>query len=174
MYCEECKKRPATVHITQIYNGRKVEMHLCEECAEQKGAYVTKFEDGFSLPKLLGGFFGGATPLVEGVPLGKPGKTRSCPGCGLSFDEIGRMGRLGCSECYTTFEHEVEPILRRVHGNSQHPGKAPRRTGGKFKLDKTIEELKKKLQAAVNQEQYEKAAELRDQIKELEKQRDAL
>lgn len=172
VYCDECKKRPATVHITQVYNGKKVEMHLCEECAAEKGTHVFKFDGGFSLPKLLGSFFGGGAPLVENVPLGRPRKALSCPVCGMSFDEIGQIGRLGCSECYTAFEKEIEPILRRVHGNNQHLGKIPHRRGSRVRVEKLLEDLKSQLQAAVMREEYEKAAELRDKIKELEKRKD--
>lgn len=176
MYCDECKQRPATVHITQFYNGKKVEMHLCGECSAQKGPHILQFgggffDGGFTLPKLLGGFFGGGAPVAGKAPLAGQVGVHVCPGCGMSFNEFTQVGRLGCGECYATFENEIDPILRRIHGNYRHLGKVPTRSGGKFKLQKTIDDLKAQLQAAIGNEQYEKAAELRDRIKELEKQK---
>ncbi|HHV76297.1 MAG TPA: hypothetical protein GXX39_02860 [Syntrophothermus lipocalidus] len=169
MYCEECKMKPATVHITQIHDGQKTEMHLCEECAAQKGTHVLKFDSYFSLPKLLGSIFGQEVPVMGEIAPTPRTRVQNCPKCGMSFQQIGQIGRLGCSECYTTFEQEIEPVLRRIHGNTKHAGKVPRRAGGKFELKQMIEDLKKQLQAAIKREQYEKAAELRDKIKELEK-----
>ncbi len=170
MYCEECKTRPATVHITQIHDGQKTEMHLCEECASKKGAGVLKFDSYFSLPKLLGSIFGQEMPAVEEITPAARRHAQNCPNCGMSFREIRQIGRLGCSECYDVFEQEIEPVLRRIHGNTKHAGKVPQRAGGRFKLEQEINSLKKQLQMAVRQEQYEKAAELRDRIKELEKE----
>ncbi|MBO8158005.1 UvrB/UvrC motif-containing protein [Thermosyntropha sp.] len=169
MYCDECKIRPATVHLTQIINGQMIQMHLCEQCAAKKGASVFNSADtGFSIPNLLGTLFsnvynvqGISSPAVSSV---------SCPNCGMDFERIRQTGKLGCSECYFTFERELEPTLRRVHGNSQHIGKVPRRGGGKVMLKKKIEELKNRLQRAVAREEYEKAAEIRDEIKRLEKE----
>jgi len=170
LYCEECKTRPATVHITQIHDGQKTKMHLCEECASKKGTHVLKFDSSFSLPKLLGSIFGQEVPVMgEMAPAAQP-QVRNCPRCGMSFREIRQIGRLGCSECYDVFEQEIEPVLRRIHGNTKHAGKVPRRAGGRFKLEQEISSLKRQLQVAVKQEQYEKAAELRDKIKELEKE----
>ena len=165
MNCEECKQRPATVHLTQMYNGQKKELHLCEQCAAQKGAYMFDLAK-FSLPNLLGTFLGGnlGQQHMQAV-----GQARTCPNCGMNFADISQTGKLGCSECYAAFDSELEPTLRRVHGNSQHIGKVPARGGEKVMVKKQIEELKTRLQKAVAEEQYEKAAEISDSIKELEK-----
>jgi protein arginine kinase activator len=166
MYCDECKKRPATVHVTELFNGEKVESHLCEECASKKGGFLFNLDNKFSIPHLLGGFFGSGYN-VQGIKA-SPQNT-VCPNCGMSFTDISQTGRLGCNECYTVFEQELEPILRRIHGNSKHIGKIPSRGGAQVLVQKKIEQLKNKLQQAVANEEYEKAAEIRDQIKEMEK-----
>ncbi|MGS0765791.1 UvrB/UvrC motif-containing protein [Syntrophomonas curvata] len=166
MYCEECKQRPATVHLTQMYNGKKVETHLCEACAAQKGAFMFDVANNFSIPNLLGSLFGSNFNLPDvkaQLPVG------ICPNCGMSLNDIRNTGRLGCSECYTAFEKELDPTLRRVHGNSEHVGKVPARGGEKVMVKKKIETLKQQLQQAVAAEDYEKAAEIRDTIKDIEK-----
>jgi protein arginine kinase activator len=165
MYCEECKKRPATVHLTSIVNGVKVESHLCEQCAGQKGTIILDLNQ-ISIPNLLGSFFGN-TYNVKGINESEPA---SCPGCGMTFNNICESGSLGCSQCYQVFEKEMDPILRRIHGNTQHVGKIPSRGGGKVLLKKQVDELKSSLQQALAREEYEKAAEIRDSIKSLEKQ----
>jgi protein arginine kinase activator len=167
MYCDECKTKPATVSVTQMFNGNQVQLHLCPECAAQKG--VGFFDlGGTSLPKLLGSFFG-LGPLSMGQVQPSLVTSKSCPNCGVSLKSIGQDGRLGCNRCYEVFREHLEPTLRRIHGNTVHTGKLPKKGAGKIKLQRQIEQLKSELQAAVVNEQYEKAAELRDRIKELEK-----
>ncbi|NMA64163.1 MAG: hypothetical protein GX964_09025 [Syntrophomonadaceae bacterium] len=175
MYCDNCKERPATVHITQIHNDKKVEMHLCEACAAKKGTYEMNWgqglTEGFTLPNLLSGFFGGAMPLVNGPVDTQPSPT-SCPDCGMSFHQFTQTGRLGCGQCYDSYASQIEPILRRIHGNTRHLGRVPARSGEKVRLQKTIKDLKKELQDAVSREEYEQAAELRDRIKALERKKE--
>jgi protein arginine kinase activator len=86
----------------------------------------------------------------------------------MTFNDIRQTGKLGCSECYKVFEQELEPTLRRIHGNSQHIGKIPSRGGEKVLLRKQMDNLKTQLQEAVNREEYEKAAGIRDNIKDME------
>lgn len=165
MYCEECKQRPATVHLTQIVNGQKKEIHLCEECAAKKGLFMFDIGKKFSIPNLLGSLFGNTYDMQGGK---SQSQITSCPNCGMRFADIRQTGRLGCAECYTAFEQELEPTLRRVHGNSQHIGKIPARGGKDVLFKKNLQDLKNMLQKAVAREEYEKAAEIRDKIKELE------
>lgn len=164
MYCEECQKAIANVHIIQIVNDKRVDINLCEECAAKKhlGGLSNK---NFSLPNLLGSIFGNPYNLQYVSPTNK---VKSCPLCGQSFTDITKTGRLGCSECYSIFEEELEPSLRRVQGSTQHIGKIPLRNGEKVLLRKQIQQLKNSLQEALAEEKYEKAAEIRDQIKEKE------
>ncbi|MGI5911366.1 MAG: UvrB/UvrC motif-containing protein [Syntrophomonadaceae bacterium] len=166
MYCEECKQRPATVHLTQMYNNKKVEIHLCEVCAAQKGAFMFDVASNFSIPNLLGSLFGSNYNVKDVKP---HFQVSTCPNCGMSLGDIRNTGKLGCSECYKAFAAELDPTLRRIHGNSQHIGKVPVRGGGKVLIKKKIESLKQQLQRAVAAEDYERAAEIRDMIKSAEK-----
>lgn len=167
MYCEECNKRPAAVHFTQIINGQKKETHLCEKCAAQKGFFMFNLEGQMDIPNLLGSFFGSHNNM-QGANANT--KQTVCSNCGMKFTDIRQTGKLGCADCYNAFDQDLEPILRRIHGNNQHIGKIPAREGETVLLHKKIEELKNQLHQAVVSEQYEKAAEIRDSIKELEKQ----
>lgn len=166
MYCEECKKNPASVHLIQVINGKKVETHLCEECAAKKGAILFNVNNKFSIPNLLGSIFVNPYSVQDFAGFTKGAK---CPNCGMSFNDIRQTGKLGCSECYKIFENELEPTLRRMQGNSQHVGKIPSRSGEKVLMRKQIENLKTGLQEAVAHEKYEEAAEIRDRIKDIER-----
>ncbi len=166
MFCQECKERPATVHLTQMFNGNKIETHLCEQCAAQKGALMFDINNKFSISNLLGSFFSNNYNLQEMMP---SSQLKSCPGCGMNFNDIRQTGKLGCARCYTSFEQEMQGSLRRIHGNRQHIGKIPRRGGEKVLLKRQVEKLKLDLQQSVANEEYEKAAQIRDQIKEIEK-----
>lgn len=167
MYCEECNQKQATVHLSQVVNGKLVENHLCEDCAGKKGMFIVNLTKQFSIPNLLGSIFGSPVTVQD---IQSPPQVESCPNCGIRFMDIRHTGKLGCSECYQVYEQELEPILRRIHGNSQHMGKIPSRSGEKVLLRKQIEELKQKLQESVACEKYEQAAEIRDSIKEMESQ----
>ncbi|MGB9791555.1 MAG: UvrB/UvrC motif-containing protein [Thermacetogeniaceae bacterium] len=167
MFCEECGKRPATVHFTQIINNKKTELHLCEECARrhQEIPFSFNFEPNFSIHKFLAGLMDGALPVQMPVV-----EVPRCPNCGLTYTQFGQIGRFGCSECYKAFGKGLEPLIRRIQGNDRHTGKVPRRAGGKLSCLREIERLRAELQEAVRQEAYEKAAELRDRIRQLEKE----
>lgn len=164
MYCEDCKQKPATVHLTQVFNGNIMQSHLCEECAAKKGGFLFDTGNKFSIPNLLSSIFGTSCS----VDLAPVSEMVTCPNCGISFYDIRQTGKLGCSECYKVYEQALEPTLRRIHGNSQHIGKIPSRGGEKVIIKKQMDNLKTKLQEAVSQEEYEKAAEIRDTIKEME------
>jgi protein arginine kinase activator len=165
MYCEDCQKKPATVHLTQVFNGQKMESHLCEECASQKSGFMFDPANKFSIPNLLGSMFG-SSYNVQGMPAIALHST--CPNCGMRFMDIKKVGKLGCSECYKVYNQELEAPLRRLHGSSQHLGKIPVRGGEKVLVRKQIEVLKNQLQEAVRGEKYEQAAEIRDTVKEME------
>lgn len=167
MYCEECKSALATVHVTQMINGEKVELRLCESCAAKKGAFMFDIGNNLSISHLLGSLLGNPYEIQDMQT--HSSEIKVCPVCGMSFANIRNQGKLGCSQCYTVFEQELEPILRRINGNSQHVGKIPSRSGQQVLVQKQLEKLKIDLQKAVAEEQYEQAAEMRDAIKELEK-----
>ena len=166
MYCQDCKQRPATVFLTQMFNGKKTEIHLCEECAAKKDGLMAHLDNQFSVANLLGTLLGKNYNLQGVTP---PSNTKQCPNCGMSLQDISQKGKLSCAECYTVFEKEIEPTLRRIHGNSKHVGKIPVRGGEKVLVKNEIAKLKSQLRRTVAQEDYEKAAEIRDSIKEMEK-----
>lgn len=162
MLCQECKKRPATVHLTKIVNGRKTELHLCQECAAEKGEFESLLQPVFSFPNMLAG-------LMGGQEVGVPGGHERCPQCGQTYAGFAQRGRLGCANCYEAFAGRLNPLLRRIHGSNQHTGKVPRRTGGLVRVRKEVNTLRAELQKAVDGEDFERAAKLRDQIRGLEK-----
>lgn len=170
MLCQICNERPATVHITKVLNGTKVELHMCEECAREKEgidltAGIPQFETSFSLPNILSGMM----DFVNAGVVQHTGQSQlRCKGCGMDYESFKKTGMLGCSQCYENFESRLEPLIKRIHGNAKHTGKVPKRTGGLVRVKRDIERLKYELNKAIENEEYEKAAELRDRIKALE------
>jgi len=168
MLCDVCKKQEATVHFTEIINGKVTKHHLCEKCAKKLGLdWESPFAPShFSLADLLSGFIDLPTSPEIGRKLKAPLK---CPNCGATYKDFKETGRLGCSECYTTFSAELLPLLQRLHGATQHVGKIP----STYIMDKTsqkiLSKLQKELERAVAKEEYEKAAVLRDKIKKLKR-----
>ncbi|NLW24047.1 MAG: hypothetical protein GXY91_02155 [Clostridia bacterium] len=167
MYCENCHERPANVHFTKIVNGKKMEMHLCEYCAQKKQEQMSiPFMPDFSFSNLL-------TSMLQSDPFFSLQTVNrqdiTCNKCQMTYSEFMETGRMGCDQCYSVFGNYLEHLLRRIHGNTQHLGKIPNRAGADIKLKKELTELKLELQKAVLNEEYEKAAQLRDKIKELEK-----
>ncbi len=166
MLCQECRKRQATVHITRIVNGHKTEMVLCEQCAKEKGELEMFAEPQFPLQSFL------ASLLEQGghAAQSTPAIAARCSNCGLTYRDFARTGRLGCSQCYSEFGGWLDPVLRRIHGTSKHTGKVPARTGGTAKIRKSLNDLREALSRAVQSEEFEKAAGLRDEIRRLEKE----
>lgn len=169
MECQECHKRPATLHFTQVINGNKKELHVCEVCAKEKG-YMTYPEEAYSLHNLLAGLFN-----FDSSQLGshqdatfQTATDMECPKCEMTFSEFKRTGKFGCAECYDTFSARLDPIFRRVHsGNTKHDGKIPTRKGGNLHTKKQIEKYKLELQKLIENEAFEEAAKVRDKIKQL-------
>ena len=162
MQCDICGKGEATVHLTEIINEQVTKLHLCEECAKEKGA---EMEEHFGLANLLAGLVDLEHPLETAKE-----KKLKCPSCGLTYNDFKKIGKLGCGQCYETFKMYLVPLLKRIHGFDAHVGKMP---GGKGKAAKTkkvnIEDLKRRLQRAIELEEFEEAAQLRDEIKKYDK-----
>jgi len=162
MLCDHCSKKKATVHLTEIIDEQISEMHLCEDCAREKSV---KMEQQFGLADLLAGLsdFGKHIKGAESVNI-------KCSSCGMTYDEFRKFGRLGCSQCYESFQTYLNTLLKKIHGSNHHLGKSPK---GVSKLPKkkteNIQELKKQLVNAIQIEDFELAAKLRDKIKDLEK-----
>ena len=162
MLCDICRKRDATVHLTEIINDKMTKLHLCEECAQEKSV---EMETHFGLSDLLSGLTD-----VGNVDQPQVKKGTKCDFCGMTFYDFQKTGRLGCPKCYETFKAQLAPLLRRIHGQEVHMGKLPMKVkSGKLSKDaKDLHSLKVKLQKTISLEDFEEAAKLRDQIRVIE------
>lgn len=162
--CEICGKKEATVHLTEIVNEKVTKLHLCEECAKEKGV---EMEEHFGLSDLLAGLADlGATAEPSMVDIVK------CHSCGFTYQDFKKTGRLGCGDCYEAFKKQLAPLLKRIHGADRHVGKIPMMVGKTVKDTITLQELKMQMEKAIQQEEFEDAARLRDKIREFEKKND--
>jgi protein arginine kinase activator len=158
--CHFCDKE-ATVHLTEIVNGQMVELHLCEEHAREKGA---DFIQSFSAADFLATFSNiFSSPALQGEI-----SKLACPACQMSWQDFSKLGRLGCAECYDAFQKPLEPLLRRIQRSGVHQGKRPVPGRAKARPAAEIRRLQAKLKRAVEAEDFEAAAKLRDEIRTLE------
>ncbi|HSW31665.1 MAG TPA: UvrB/UvrC motif-containing protein [Longimicrobiales bacterium] len=163
MTCDQCGSDDAVVHLTQIVNNQMSTFHLCEKCAAAKGLDTAPEAVNFPLSDFLAQMGDGDAASPE------PAKDLRCSFCGLTFQDFRDTGRLGCPHCYATFEGQLRGLLRRIHGGTQHVGKVyltpdPSATD----VHKRLETLRRKLQRAVDTEDFERAARLRDEIRTME------
>lgn len=169
MECQECHMRPATLHFTKIINNQKAEIHICEQCAKEKGDFHPH-SNSFSIHQLLSGLLGFEENM--GNSEGTPFQTTQlqCSRCGMTYNQFVKKGKFGCEQCYRTFQGKLDPVFRRVHGgNTTHTGKIPKRAGTDIQVRRKLHELKIALQKHIEKEEFEKAAEVRDHIRSLEK-----
>ncbi len=162
MVCDNCGSGEAVVHLTQIVNNEMSTFHLCERCAAEKGLETAPEPVNFPLTDFL-------AQMGEEEPHGAPEPDQRCSFCGLTFADFRETGRLGCPHCYTTFEAHLRGLLRRIHGGTRHLGKVylpPDPTASE--MEKRLEALRRKLERAVSSENFERAAEIRDEIRTLE------
>lgn len=161
--CDNCGSGDAVVHLTQIVDNEMSTYHLCEACAAEKGLEPTPEPTNFPLTDFL-------AQMGEDAPDESSSEPEvRCDFCGLSFGDFRETGRLGCPHCYATFEGHLRKLLRRIHGGTQHVGKVylpPDPTASE--MEKRLEGLRRKLERAVEAEDFERAAELRDKIRGLE------
>lgn len=158
MLCDVCKSKEATVYLTQIVEGKMQKVNLCEGCAKEKN--VTD-PTGFALADLLLGL--GASQEIE-----KGKSVLKCPVCGFTQADFKKTGRLGCSSCYASFEEGLASLLSQMHKGVQHVGKAPASFAKQLERERQLNSLREELDSAVEKEEYEKAASLRDEIRKLE------
>jgi protein arginine kinase activator len=157
--CERCSS-PATVHITEVLGeGKFEEHHVCEQCFKQ---YNHEMQGKGPLSKALTAE--SATGELEEALFGQ----QECPDCGIKFVDFRNNHRLGCSRDYQVFHAELMPLLENIHGETRHCGKTPRRYPQNKKTEAELVQLRQRLKRAVDREDYEEAARLRDQIKTLE------
>lgn len=167
MLCQDCNKREATVKIAQIVNNEKTMVLLCKECAAARG-FHSPFESApFPLAEILAN-------LAAKVPAPQKPIIREnivCPNCQLTFEQFTNQGRFGCGQCYQAFRSNLEPILRKIHGASLHRGRGPGQEqlspGDKAEITAMKEEqrLETELAKAIEGEDFERAAEIRDKLK---------
>lgn len=165
MQCQICNKKTATIHLTEITDGARTEMHLCEECAVQQGIAA---KSQVSVNDLLTGLLASQPSDEE---LFGPGEgLRTCPHCGATLNSFRKEGVLGCPHDYEIFEETLLPLIERAQdGKTRHCGKVPSRLAQYSKVAVECSRLRQQLQAALRKEDYELAARLRDQINECEK-----
>ncbi len=176
MKCDKCTKK-ATVHLTEIVDGKVMEMHMCEDCAREQSQHM---EQQFGLADLLAGLtdFGKHVPDVQQKSL-----LLQCAACGLTYEDFRKFGRFGCAQCYIAFKPQLKALLKKIHGSSEHLGKAPLRV---IPIDGVsaaavaavpvepptpidpVDLLRQQLHDAIEHEDFERAAVLRDKIRELE------
>ena len=168
MRCEHCGEREATVHITTIRDGEQMDLHLCGDCAAEEGFFAWSFEPQFPVHGLLGGLM---EKVSDSGSMSMP-RSAQCPTCERTYREFAQTGFLGCVHCYQAFSDAVIPLIKKMQSGSAHRGKHPRGRGRPLSepedVQPKIDSLRSSLQDAVKAEEYERAAELRDMIRELE------
>jgi protein arginine kinase activator len=164
MMCENCHKESATVFLTQIINGKKIEMHLCSKCASEKEGLL--FNNNISFQQFLSG-------LLENVKAPKNvhlNNVIKCDKCNMTLDEFRKTSKIGCENCYTAFSGYLFPVLKRLHSNIEHTGKTPEKLNKELQITSRIEKMQSDLQIAIMKEDYEEAARLRDLIRDIKKE----
>lgn len=163
MLCEKCHQKPATVHMQQIVNGTKTEMHLCQDCSTQIDAPI-------SIEALFNGLLGSFLSMASE----KPSRAElvhyePCTTCGLTYEEFKNGGgKLGCADCYRVFFRELEPILKNVQASIRHEGKFPQKSGQSMFQKREADRLRMLMQQAISDENFEEAARLRDEVRTLD------
>lgn len=190
MLCQNCGKNEVNFRYTQIINGVKKEMALCDKCAKELGLEGLEFSMPINFSSFLTDFFSDAESLL---PSFAQSQELKCNSCGMTFDDFANIGEFGCGNCYITFADRISPLLKNLHGSSKHIGreykeaideleynknrfessKKQKKDGEKQKVkeksenEKQLEKLQKELQKAIKDERYEDAAKIRDEIKKL-------
>lgn len=167
MTCQDCKKREAQVHLTQIVNNEKMTLSLCKDCAAARGFHSPLDNVPFPLAEILSGL---TTALPDKGGTFEDAETLTCPTCGLTFAGFTSSGRFGCGGCYQAFRSRLEGIMRKVHGASLHrgtmPGVALETNSSNLPVPiKETERLEAELKKAIECEEFERAAEIRDKLK---------
>ena len=168
MKCQQCDK-PATFHITELTGGKPQELHLCEDHARQ---YLTASS---SEPTATGSM---AAVLAHQMAIGQTAEELSrldqqaCPVCGITFYEFRSQGRLGCPHDYVCFQAQLEPLIVNIHGESEHVGKRPHRSAGGSEKRTQLIRLRREMKEAIDDEKYEQASKLRDEIQRIESEKD--
>lgn len=162
MLCDQCGEKEAVIHLTQIVDNQMGTFHLCEACAEEKGLEPESTMGDLPLTDFLAQMSQAESPSPAE-------ELQECEFCGLTLQDFKKTGRLGCSHCYVTFDEHLRSLFRQLHGGTQHVGKVylPPDPTEAERADQ-LNRLRRKLESAVQREEFERAAQIRDQIHELE------
>lgn len=161
MKCESCGENEAKFHYTKIYNGNIEEKHLCESCAANDYDYDFDFENHFSMNKFFTGL------IDEPVKSVKEEDELRCEKCGQTYTQFKNEGRFGCDECYITFKNKLDSLIKGLHGHNHHSGKIPKHSSQDIFLKREKDDIKRELEESIKQERFEKAAILRDKLKDI-------
>lgn len=183
MKCQNCGENEANFRYTEIINGVKKEIALCDECRKKLGIQGLDFNIPINFSSFLGDFLNEYDNSELFPMLTKP-KQLKCETCGMTYDQFMRDGKFGCSDCYNIFDSKIEPLLKRVHGETKYLGRKGKVSKTpvlkndekpeeikeeKTEKDTALADMKKELKKLIKEEKYEEAAVLRDKIKEIEK-----
>lgn len=159
MLCDDCKKNDASIHFSQIVNNEKTEMNLCPVCAGKRGfsehTHGSEFGVGNLVSKIAAEY-----ESEQGAA--------SCPRCRLKYVDFKKSGRLGCGHCYESFEVRLHDLIRKIHGSDTHVGKVPKSIEPVVAKSRQIDSMRKALKDAIQAEDFEKAAKIRDKVRKLE------
>lgn len=184
MLCQNCGKNEVNFRYTQIINGVKKEMALCDKCAKELGLEKIDFNMPINFASFLGDFLE-EYDNEKFLPNFAKANILKCDKCGMTYDEFVDKGKFGCDNCYTVFEERINPVLKNIHGSSEHIGRnsklidkiTSKKEEVKEKLQDIkemheekdeLKKLKDELKKAIKEERYEDAAKLRDEIKKVE------
>ena len=175
MLCQKCHKKTASVFISSIINGQEIRIYLCDDCAKDYPLFNFNFQNPFSIKDVMDKFKIDEDPSIDQekdslLPVDNDSKEEDviCPNCYSTYNEYKQTGKLGCSRCYEAFEEKLKPVLKNIYGHEEYIGKIPKKDNSHIYISKEIRILREDLNRAVEQEEYEKAADIRDKIKELE------
>ena len=170
MLCDNCGEHEASIKLTQIINGKKTEMMICEECGQKMGISDINFEMPIDISNFLGNF---EFENENYMPFNINNKEVRCQKCNMTYQDFLDKGKFGCEECYKTFENKINILLKRIQGTDKYLGRKASHNENnsvpEVKLNNKLEQLQKDLKLAIKEERYEDAAKLRDEIKHLDK-----
>ena len=168
MLCDNCGEYEASIKLTQIINGKKTEMMICEECGQKMGVSDIDFEMPIDISDFLGNF---EFDNDNFMPFKINNQEVRCQKCDMTYQDFLNNGKFGCEECYNTFENKINILLKRIQGTDKYLGRKAGHNEDnnvpEVKSNKRLEELQKKLKLSIKEERYEDAAKLRDEIKNI-------
>ncbi|MBN2073637.1 MAG: UvrB/UvrC motif-containing protein [Actinobacteria bacterium] len=175
MKCDFCKRNDATIHLIRVQNDKIEKVNICEECARDFSFFSEKdfYRD---LTSILFKIFS-VEAREQGMNVSRKkvfknlkfSSNSACPFCGVDLKNVKKMGMLGCPHCYQEFKEVLLPVIKKLHDRIEYRGKVPSTTSYRLKLEKSLRDLRSQLKKEIIVENFEKAAIIRDEIKQLEK-----